>query len=325
MSEMPESQSPADGSSDASSTPGPVAEPARAAGSTPQISVIVPVGRVDDDLPIQLRALAGQRTDRTFEVVLACNTDDPAERSRLEREAESAGVGRVVPAWDRRSAAHARNAGAAAARAEILAFCDGDDIVDPGWLEALVGALEPGAAVGGHLDEDRLAVPGQEHWRPPATPGELPTFMGHPYLVTANQAVWRSDFEAVGGFDLGLVRCEDIAFSFELLRRGVELRYAAEAVVHYRHRKGLKPMLEQHYLYGRGMAQVLARIGVPDADGGSGGGLASLKPNGQKVDHWTIHHVLRKGALGVGRVVGTLQERRRPSVGTAADTEVGAA
>jgi len=275
----------------------------------PEVSVVVPVGRADALLGVQLRALAGQRFDRRFEVVLACNSADAREQEAIEAATVEAGVGRVVRAWDVRSAAYARNEGAAAARAPVLAFCDGDDIAEPGWLAAIVDALEPGTAIGGHLDEDSLSVPGQENWRPPATPGVLPTFMGHPYLVSANMACWRDDFVATGGFDLSLVRCEDIAFGFALSRLGVELRYCADAVVAYRHREGLRSMLEQHYLYGQGMAQVLARIGLPDGEGGTGAGLSALKPNGQKVDQWSVPQVLRKGALGVGRVVGTAQEK----------------
>jgi glycosyltransferase involved in cell wall biosynthesis len=280
--------------------------------AAPNVSVVIPVGRADDLLGVQLRALTAQTYDATFEVVLAVNTADPAEQAAIETMAAEIGIGRTIDASDIRSAAHARNSGAAAAEAPVLAFCDGDDIVEPGWLAALVDALEPGTAIGGHLEEETLAVPGQENWRPPATPGALPTFMGHPYLVSANMACWREDFAATGGFDLALVRGEDIAWSFALTRAGVELRYCADAVVAYRHREGLKAMVHQHYLYGIGMAQVLARIGLPDSDEPAGGALSAFKPNGQKVDQWSIPQVLRKGALGVGRVVGTAQAKLAP-------------
>ena len=79
------------------------------------------------------------------------------------------------------------------------------------------------SSVGGHLDESVLAVPGQEDWRPPATPGGNPSFLGHPYLVSANMGVHREDFEAVGGFDTTLIRGEDIAVSWALIERGIEL------------------------------------------------------------------------------------------------------
>jgi hypothetical protein len=212
---------------------------------------------------------------------------------------------RVLDAADRPGAAHARNVGAEAARGEHLLFCDGDDRVTSGWATALLAAAGPGRAVGGHLDEEELAVPGQADWRPPATPGELPSFLGHPYLVSANCCVRRDDFVRVGGFDERLTRCEDLALSYALVDAGVELVYAPGAVVHYRHRAGLVPMLRQHFAYGRGMSEVVARGLLP---GGDATTTSTLRPNGQPVERWTHAQVLRKAALGAGRLVGAVRE-----------------
>ena len=278
----------------------------------PTVSVIVPVGRVDDDLPLQLDALAGQSLTGPWELVLSLNTDDPAQRSALEGLLASGGdeqgfEATIVDSSAVRSASHARNVGAEAAGGELLAFCDGDDIADRDWLATLVATVAAGRAVGGQLEEEVLAVPGQEGWRPPATPGALPTFLGHPYLVTANMAVHRDDFTAVGGFDTELTRGEDIAFSWDLSERGVELAYEADAVIHYRHRRGLWPMMRQHYLYGRGFSEILARRGLP-GDGGLRG-LRALKPNNQAAGRKDLPYFARRGSIATGRVVGLVGER----------------
>ena len=278
----------------------------------PLVSVVVPVGRVDDDLVVQLQALAAQKTDDRWELVLSLNSPEPAERAALEAALEGRDglVARIVDSSRLRSASHARNVGAAAAEGELLLFCDGDDVAEPAWLAEMVAALEEHDAVGGHLDEDLLAVPGQEHWRPPATPDALPTFLGRPYVVSANFGVRRAAFDAVGGFDTSLVRGEDIALSWDLLDRGYHLAYAPAAVMHYRHRKGLWPMLRQHYLYGRGFSQILARRGVPGQNQGSTG-LRALKPNNQPVAHKSSIHYVRRGAIAAGRVVGLVEQRAR--------------
>ena len=39
--------------------------------------------------------------------------------------------------------------GVAHARGDFIAFCDGDDVADPGWLEALVGAAPRADVVAG--------------------------------------------------------------------------------------------------------------------------------------------------------------------------------
>lgn len=279
---------------------------------TPDLSVIIPVGGVDDDLPLQLDALMGQDFTGTWELVLSLNSPDPADRRSLEtlvadRIGDAGPPARIVDSSDVRSASHARNIGAGAAVGHLLLFCDGDDIADEAWMSSLVAALDDFDAVGGHLDEELLAIPGQEDWRPSATPGELPSFLEHPYLVSANMGVSREAFTEVGGFDTGLIRGEDIAFSWDLVERGRTLGYCADAIMHYRHRRGVWPMMRQHYLYGRGFSQILARRGTPGDEGGSG--LGALKPNGQSVDRLTPIYFLRRGSIAAGRIAGLVEER----------------
>ncbi len=280
---------------------------------TRSVSVVVPVGRVDEDLPLQLEALAAQSFPGPWELVLSLNNNDVAERQALERlvqQHRAEGVeftSEIVDSSDLRSASHARNVGALAASGDLLLFCDGDDIADEDWMVRLIQALAETDAVGGYLEEELLAVAGQEDWRPPATPGSLPTFLGFPFLVSANMGVVRSVFHSVGGFDTTLMRGEDIALSWDLIERGVELGYAPDAIVHYRHRRGMWPMMKQHYLYGRGFSQILARRGVPGDQ--ASGGLRSLKPNGQAVATKNLPYFARRGSIAVGRVVGLVAER----------------
>ncbi len=279
--------------------------------AVPAVSVIMPVGRVDSELAEQVAALADQTYPGSWELLVSLNTLDAREARALDEALEPFNDRldlRVIDSSDRRSASHARNEGARAADGELLLFCDSDDIAHRDWITQLSAALEFYGAVGGFLDEDVLSVPGQEHWRPPATPGGLPTFLGHPFLVSANMGVIRSNFAAVGGFDTDLIRGEDIALSWDLLERGVELGYCAEAVVYYRHRKGLSAMMHQHYLYGRGFSQILARKGTPGTEGRAIG-LSALKPNGQAVARKSFPYFLRRGSIAAGRVVGLVEER----------------
>ena len=274
--------------------------------ATPAISVVVPIGGIDEFVAAQFDALAEQDFDRPWELVLSMNqagtTTDPAVTSpRLHPLASLT----VVDSSAQRSAAHARNVGARAAAGDLLAFCDADDIVEPTWLRALFDALQAAQAVGGHLDERRLSPPGQERWRPPATPDELPSYLGHRYPVSANMAVHRSAFDAVDGFVEGLTRCEDIAFGWALADAGIELRYVPDAVVHYRHRPGLWTMIRQHHYYGIGMTEVIERCGLPG--GAQPTGL--LQANKQRVTQRSVIHILRRGAIASGRLRGLVQER----------------
>lgn len=281
--------------------------------SEPTVSVVIPVGRVDEDLPLQLEALAEQSHPGSWQLVLSLNSDDPAQRraleSLIEQQADDGAYSPlIVDSSSVRSASHARNIGAEAADGDLLLFCDGDDIADADWMSNLVAALQRDTAAGGFLEEELLAVPGQEHWRPPATPDALPSFLGFPYLVSANMGIHRTAFREVGGFDTTLIRGEDIAFSWDLTERGIELGYAPNAIIHYRHRRGLWPMMQQHYLYGRGFSQILARRGTPGSAEGTTG-LRALKPNNQRVARKNVPYFARRGSIAVGRVVGLVGER----------------
>lgn len=291
------------------------------------VSVVVPVGRIDAATMIQLAAIRRLDLDQLdVELVLSLDTGSTDDDAMLR-----AAVGddwptpvTIVASSAGRGAAHARNAGAAVARGDILAFCDADDVVEPGWLVHLVESLGHHDAVTGRLVElvDRAGDAGV---RPPATPNALPTFLGVPYLLSGNLALHADTFRDVGGFDTTLVRCEDTALSWRLLEQGRSLGFAPDAVVHYRMRSGLWPMMRQQFMYGRGASQLLLRQGIPDvttnsrrADVTTNGRRADrpqlatlLRANGQAGGRGSYVRLLRRGATAAGRLVGLVEELSR--------------
>ncbi len=273
------------------------------------VSVIIPVGTVDAMLDRQVEAVMGQTGVDHFEIVLALNCSTPVDPDDVARRwtfPERISL-RVVVAGERRGAAFARNVGARHARGDLLAFCDADDVAEPGWLYALTEALTEMDAVTGRVI-DVFADQRSASWHPPATPDTLPRFLGRSYLLSGNLGVRRVAFEAVGGFDESLTRCEDIAFGWALTQAGFTIGYAPEARLSYFHRVGFAAMLAQHYQYGRGMSEVLARYGRTVA-GGSGrmpGAIDRLRPNGQAVARHTWGGTARRGALAAGRVRGLI-------------------
>jgi GT2 family glycosyltransferase len=272
------------------------------------VSVVIPLGGFDELAAEQIRAVADQAGPLDAEVVLSLNTPDAGAGRALHAFVEDLGLAsvRVVPSHERAGAAHARNAGARASTGAVIAFCDADDLVLPGWLAAIARGCDADDAVGGRLVEDHFPDP-DARWRPPATPDGNPTFLGVAYIVSANMAIRRDAFEAVGGFDEDLTRCEDIAISWALLKGGRSIGYVADAEVAYRHRAGLGRMMKQHFMYGRGMSEVLVRYGVPGDEGAATAKL--LRPNSQPGAARSLGSVLRRGSLAAGRVSGLALER----------------
>ena len=284
------------------------------------VSVVMPAAGVDQYLGSQLESLEAQDFEGSWELVIALNSDLKKDLENLNALVAKFELNStIIVASELKSAAYARNQGVASATAEIIAFCDSDDICEPDWLRVLTQGLTPDSkfVVGGHLAETQLGVSGQEHWRPPATPDALPTYLDVPYLVSANMAMSVKAFNDAGTLDETLTRCEDIALSWKLIDAGYELRYVGDAVVQYRHRKGLKKLLHQHYLYGLGFHELLSTYSIPGQSAQKSGSLANkLRSNNARVEHRSIIHYSRRGAIATGRLVGLLKGlRNKPGKG----------
>lgn len=272
-------------------------------------AVVIPVGSVEAVLRDQVASVLAQSGASLADVVLSVNSSSPAVASGVRSVVELSNDPRVriVDSSARRGAAHARNVGAASTRCGAIAFCDADDLVHDGWLRALLDGLATFDAVSGRV-VDVFADERMRRWYPATTSGALNTFLGMPYLLTGNLAVRRDAFETVGGFNETLTRCEDIAFSWSLMRAGFSIGYADHAVIDYRRRDGVVAMLRQHYSYGRGMSEVLRTLGTPPSPSRLGSSpLGMLRPNGQPAASRSPIGILRRSAIAVGRVRGLVR------------------
>ena len=179
------------------------------------ISLIVPafneakyLPRLLDSVEVALRAYRGARGD--VEVVVADNgsTDGTAA------VAVDGGC-RVVPAIPR-SIGATRNAGARAARGNVLAFVDADSVIHPETFNEIVARLGSERVIGGATGVT------MERWSPgiAATYAVLVPLVWATGFDTGVVFCRRADFEAVGGYDERLRFAEDVAFLYALWRLG---------------------------------------------------------------------------------------------------------
>jgi cellulose synthase/poly-beta-1,6-N-acetylglucosamine synthase-like glycosyltransferase len=177
---------------------------------------------------------------------------------------------RVVDASQQRGAGPARNAGARAATGSWLAFCDADDEVGPGWVDAMAGALARHRFVAGRFDSARLNGPRALRSRPVDQTAGLQLsspLVGLPHAGAGNMGIHRDVFLGLGGFDPDVPCLEDTDLSWRAQRAGVELVYVPEAVVHVRLRSTLRGMYAQGLAYGAAHAQLERRHGPLDGPG----------------------------------------------------------
>lgn len=218
-------------------------------GTTPDVSVVIPVRNGGALLEEQLAALVAQDFPGTWEVLVVDNGSDDDSAERAERYADRLDL-RVLPAPDGLGPAYARNVGAAYARGRWLAFCDADDVVEPAWLRALVAKAVEADLVGGTVDVAVLNSPRMLQARglqADADGDALPIGPGGflPYIPSGNLLISHEVFDALGGWDERLTYCEDVDLSWRAQLAGYALAYQPEAVLRYRLRHSALGLFRQ--------------------------------------------------------------------------------
>jgi glycosyltransferase involved in cell wall biosynthesis len=214
----------------------------------------------------QLQALAEQRWDRDFEVVIVDNRSTDAT-GRVAREFAAAHPGfRVVDAPDRAGLSHARNVGVRNTTAKAVAFCDDDDLVGAGWVAAMGNALQEHALVASRLDWWSLNDQDTGLYGGFQRDGIEQRF-GYP--VAAGVAGWqRWLWDALGGNDESLdFTGEDFDMSIRAYREfGVTPRFEPDAVYHIARRPTRRSSFRQARNYGRASVVLYGRYGRDRVD-----------------------------------------------------------
>ena len=152
--------------------------------------------------------------------------------------------------------ARGRNVAIAASAHDLIAVTDADCVLEPDWLEKLLEPLEQGADVAmgfyaprtdGFLQECLAAVNLPLH----ASEIDPARFMPSARSV----AFRRSAVDAVGGYPEWLDIGEDMWVNHRWRELGLDMRFAPDAVVHWRLRPTLTATWRQYFRYGRGDAR----------------------------------------------------------------------
>jgi glycosyltransferase involved in cell wall biosynthesis len=223
----------------------------------PTFSVIIPTHNRETQLASCLRALAAQEypSDR-FEVVVADDGSRRAPREVVAAAARNLNVTLLTESKSQGPAA-ARNAAAAQAGGEFLAFTDDDCKPAADWLRSLAARFEslPTHLIGGRTFN---ALTGNIYSEASQALIDViyAHFNPHPeeatFFATNNLAMRAAEFRAAGGFVSSFRFAEDREFCDRWLHYGRRMTYAPEVVMHHRHPLSLRTLWRQHFNYGRG-------------------------------------------------------------------------
>jgi glycosyltransferase involved in cell wall biosynthesis len=272
----------------------------------------VPVLNESADLSAQLAALAAQTYRGKWELIVCDNGSVDGSPELARSWQNSLPNLRIVYARERTGLNHARNMGVLHARGDFIAFCDGDDVVDPGWLEALVAAAPSADIVGGALDRALLNPTTALH----DPPDRLP--MKHDFLPGVsggNCGVWRSVAIDVGWDEAFIFGGSDIEFSWRAQIAGYRLAWVPDAIVAVREPNSALAVARQWYKYGASGPQLFQAF--------RGNGMRrSRLSDAARVWVWLLVHLVdvrgpveaqtrwaRLASYRAGRVVGSLRAR----------------
>lgn len=304
-----------------------VARPAPSAGMTAfvpttptwqpsMVSVILPVRDGAQVLAEQLEALSGQTYDGAWELIIADNGSNDETVAVIEDWRQRFPCCRVVDAADRPGAAHARNRGAAAAHGEVLVFCDADDVVDTDWLAAMTDALAEADVAAGRIDTGQLNDAISRRWRPFLAHESEPVSHGWmPYALTASAAFRATAFRALGGFREDYSVGEDVELCWRAQLHSMRFTFVADAVVHYRYRRGLWPLLRQYVAYGTigpRLYRDFREAGMPASPARAAAGPWLRLLTRLPIDLFSRQargDTLRRLAFRIGRIIGSLRTR----------------
>lgn len=220
-----------------------------------KLSVILPCYNSAETIAVQLDALTTQHWSGGWEVIVANNGSTDESMAIVERYRDRLPNLKIVNAYTppgpRLGVPHSYNTGIKAATGDAFVFCEGDDEVAPGWLEAM-----------GHALSQHDLVVGSQEYRKLNEPWRLDGFLDvgesritglieidfSPYLPYGSGCAFglrRSLYDAVGELNPVFSYSHDTEYCWRAQLMGFQVHFVPDAVIHYRLRHSYGAMYRQ--------------------------------------------------------------------------------
>lgn len=196
-----------------------------------RLSVVIPCFNAADTIDQQLEALTHQSL-APWEVIISDNGSKDATLDIVKQYRDRLPQLKIVDAFGKQGAGYARNVGVRAATGDYIAFCDADDVVAPGWLQALEQAFASHSFLACRFDYEKLNPGGHNGVQDQGLQQFRTPFL--PFAGAGGLAVQRKLYERVGGFDENFTHLEDAEFCVRAQLAGAELIFVPKAVIYIR-------------------------------------------------------------------------------------------
>ena len=223
-----------------------------------KLSVILPCFNGAETIAVQLDALTRQEWPDGWELIVVNNGSTDTSMEIVEAYRGRLPDLRIVqahaPGTPRLGVPHSYNSGIQAATGEAFVFCEADDEVAPGWLEAMGRALAGHAFVVARLDHRKLNA---EWLHPPYGDGYQSAGLYRmpvpPYFFSASACgfgLQRSLYQALGPLSTDFPIVHDGEYCWRAQLAGHAIHFAPEALVYYREKSSLAARFRQGRSWG---------------------------------------------------------------------------
>ncbi len=215
-----------------------------------KVSLISTVKDCVEDVDAFLASLASQ-TRTPDEVVIV---DGGSSDGTAERFSDADGISLIVEAGA--NIARGRNVALAAATHDVIAVTDADCVLEPAWLEELLKPMEAGADVSMGYYEPIVDTFFDACMAAVNLPGDAAEIDESRFNPSGRSVAFRREaIDLVGGYPEWLAIGEDMWVDLRWRERGLDMRFAPQAIVRWRLRDGLDSTWRQYFRYARGDAQ----------------------------------------------------------------------
>ncbi len=215
------------------------------------ISVIITVKNEERDMPDLLDSLVVQ--EKPIEIIIVDAHSEDRTVEIVNEYAEKYDFVKLYVQGGTRG--KGRNYGAQKAEGELLAFIDGDEIVNPFWAEEMRKSAKEYDIVAGktvqigyHAFEELERV-------------EL-YYKGYDVTYPSCNLLYDKElFHKIGGFDPWFMTAEDIDLNYRAVEAGGEIGYNKDAIVYHRTRGSFYGFFKQAFWNGFGRKQLTMKHG----------------------------------------------------------------
>lgn len=194
-----------------------------------------------------------QNCSKQWEVIFVDNRCSDSSLAVAEKYQQTMPNLRIVQAWERQGKSYALNRGVAEAEGNCLIFADADDVMAPGYIQAMGDALEEHELVASRLDYEKLNSPEIALSRKNTQYNGLQQYRYPPFLPHAgggSLGMHKSVFNRAGGFDEDFLCLEDTDFCFRVQLMGIALHFVPDAVMLVRFRQSVRDIFRQQQKWG---------------------------------------------------------------------------